>query len=90
MFESHVDGQHTVSYNRTYVPAILCTDLYSDLVDLESPNYDEEVADEFRGKWVCPNMTDYEIYGDPWSLVNAEGKSFVMIINSCTEAQKYD
>ena len=78
------------SYNRTFIPAVFCRDLYRDLVDLDSPDYSKEVADEFLAKWVCPNVTDYSIYGDPWSLIHTNGRSLVMIINSCTVAQKYD
>ena len=79
-----------MSIKRTYVPTALCKDLYSDEMDPNSDHYDDIIADEFQRNFLCPNITDFQLFGDPLYLKNANGKALVVIVNSCTEAIKND
>ena len=72
----------------TYVPAIYCSELYSDKLNADSENYDASVANAFKLDWICPNLTEIELFGDPYFEIHNNGKSFNMIVNSCLEAQK--
>ena len=82
---------------RKYVPAVRCVDLYSDAIDPNSANYDETKAYEFgegtqhqHNAWICPNMTEIPLYGNPWQIQSSRGQSLIMIINACPDAQHHD
>ena len=48
------------------------------------------MAFAFKDDWICPNLTEIELFGDPYFEIHNNGKSFNMIVNSCLEAQKQD
>ena len=50
------------------MPAIYCKDLYADYMDPESEKYDQVMAEEFQNDWVCPNVPNFKLYGDPWNI----------------------
>ena len=64
--------------------------MYERFVDPDSPDYLHNVEDEFTGNWICPNVTSFELYGDPLFMPFQRGKSFFMIVNSCSVAKQYD
>lgn len=75
---------HLIDYEKTFIPAAYCKDVYADNLDPKSPNYDATMADEFSENWVCPNVKEFELLGDPWYIPHTNGSAIVMEIVSCT------
>ena len=75
---------------RTYVPAVYCKDIYKKFMDPESSQYLQNMKDELSNDWICPNVTNYDLYGDPQFMPFQRGKSFFMIVNSCNVAKVND
>ena len=75
---------------RDYIPAVRCKDLYKNWTDPDSEEYNENVASEFTNQWICPNVTQLKLYGDPKFMPFNEGQSLVMIVNSCPIAKIAD
>ena len=48
------------------------------------------MAHEFDQLWICPNIKELELYGDPLFMQFSDGKSLVMIVNSCSVAKRND
>ena len=65
ILKNEVPESGQTKITRTYVPAIYCTEMYSDWVDPSSSQFDQNVHHEFSASWVCPNITQIELYGDP-------------------------
>ena len=83
-------GTDVIAYEKTYIPAAYCKDIYADKIDPESDNYDETMAEEFTDLWICPNVTEFQLLGDPWMLRYSEGTALLMEVTSCNIALKHD
>ena len=77
-----------------WYPAVKCRDLFADQIEQEQqPGFEGKMffTDEFdstSNQWICPNVTEIKLWNDPVNY--QQGLNFMMVVNSCENAQKID
>ena len=84
------ESTEVITQKRTYVPAVKCNDFYSKFTDEDSSDHDWNMYDELSNGWICPEISELELYGDPFFMSTRRGRSLIMIVNSCSVAKQID
>ena len=45
---------------------------------------------ELEKEWICPDLKEIQLLGDPQQISNADGQSLFLVVNSCKIAQSED
>ena len=71
----------------TWVNATYCFDFFEDKEGFEDLIVREYDAD---WNWVCPDVTSITLNRDVFKLQKTEASSFVMVVNTCSNAKIID
>lgn len=100
----HIDNYFRIQYYQldyspetgndiTWANTTACTNYASDAYPSSAEYIDAQfgnLSSEGSSIWVCPDVEELQVYNNPSLDPQSDGRSFVMVINTCSQAKKIE